>query len=146
MLAKESRANKKGAGFPNVSFVVDGTTAMPYSSGMRVIHTTIYLRRVKKLFDAAQLAHVDQMLRESPEAGAVIAGTGGLRKLRIAFSGRGKRGGARVIYYYWQEGQSVYLFTAYAKNDQSDLTHADKRAFLEIITWIKRGTYEKIIH
>ena len=83
------------------------------------------------------------MVADAPEAGAVIAGTGGLRKLRVAFSGRGKRGGARVIYYYWREGESAYLFTAYAKNDQSDLNQADKDVLSAIVSSIKRGLYEK---
>jgi len=66
-------------------------------------------------------------LLESPLAGDVIQGTGGLRKIRIASKGKGKRGGARVIYYYFDSYQRFYLLTIYAKNEMSDLTTSQKQ-------------------
>jgi hypothetical protein len=65
----------------------------------------------------------------SPEAGDVIAGTGGVRKLRWALKGRGKSGGARVIYYYHDERLPLYLLNAYAKNAQANLSLAERNAF-----------------
>ena len=65
------------------------------------------------------------MLR--PKQGALIRGSGGLRKIRWGGSGRGKRGGIRVIY-YWDDGkESFYMLLAYAKNDQEDLTPSQLR-------------------
>jgi mRNA-degrading endonuclease RelE of RelBE toxin-antitoxin system len=58
----------------------------------------------------------------NPETGKVIPGSGGLRKLRWRGSGRGKRGGIRVIYYWIQQKDRIYLLIAYAKNRQEDLT------------------------
>ena len=58
----------------------------------------------------------------NPEAGAVIPGARGLRKLRRPLAGRGKSGGARVIYYYIGNEAVIYLVFAYAKNRQTDLT------------------------
>ncbi len=66
-------------------------------------------------------------LLRSPELGDVIQGTGGLRKVRVATKGKGKRGGARVIYYYFDSHQRFYLLTIYAKNEMSDLTADQKR-------------------
>jgi hypothetical protein len=61
---------------------------------------------------------------DNPEAGEVIEGTGGLRKVRFADSRRakGKRGGLRVIYYYWIGGPQFWLFTLYDKDEMADLS------------------------
>lgn len=61
-------------------------------------------------------------LMQNPRGGDVIPGSEGLRKLRLALPGRGKRGGARVIYYYWVSAERIYLLMAYAKNRQGDLS------------------------
>lgn len=60
----------------------------------------------------------------NPEAGPLISGTGGLRKLRFADEqrGKGKRGGLRVIYYWWEAGLQFWLFTIYDKDESSDLS------------------------
>ena len=71
-------------------------------------------------------------LIEDPAAGDVIQGTGGLRKLRWADKrrGKGKRGGLRVIYFYWAMGSEFWLFTIYDKDELSDLSKKN-RATLE---------------
>ncbi len=63
----------------------------------------------------------------NPKAGDVIQGTGGLRKIRIANKGKGKRGGARVIYYFLEDKHRFYLLTIYAKNEVSDLSSDEKK-------------------
>jgi hypothetical protein len=75
------------------------------------------------LSDAAFLA-LQQLLLNNPDAGALIPGAGGLRKLRFADveRHRGKRGGLRVIYFWWQEGQQFWLFTLYGKGEMLDLS------------------------
>lgn len=74
------------------------------------------------------------MLIEHPDAGDVIEGTGGLRKIRHADEkrGKGKRGGLRIIYYWWQTGRQFWLFTVYNKNEMDDLT-ADQRGTLKTL-------------
>jgi hypothetical protein len=73
-------------------------------------------------------------LMTDPTAGDVIQGTGGLRKLRWTDKrrGKGKRGGLRIIYYYWVSGLEFWLFTLYDKNEMSDLSKKD-RATLEAL-------------
>jgi len=68
---------------------------------------------------------------KNPEAGDVIEGTGGLRKLRYGDKrrGKGKRGGLRVIYYWWDGGAQFWLFTLYGKDEMDDLNAKEKRAF-----------------
>jgi hypothetical protein len=71
------------------------------------------------------------MLR--PDAGVIIPGSGGLRKLRWRLEGRGKRGGARVIY-YWMKGENViYLVFGYAKSKQEDLTREQLRILRQLV-------------
>ena len=73
-----------------------------------------------------------------PEAAPVIRGTGGIRKLRWAGSGRGKRGGIRAIYFWRTSAEAIYMLTAYAKADREDLTAADRRALVRLVTAIER--------
>jgi len=67
-----------------------------------------------------------EFLARRPKAGRIIHGTGGLRKVRIARSGKGKSGGTRVIYYYHNEEKPILLLLIYAKADQENMTHAQK--------------------
>ena len=64
------------------------------------------------------------MIAARPDAGVVIQGTGGLRKLRIGLQGRGKRGGGRVIYWFHSIGYPAVLLWVFVKNEASDLTAA----------------------
>ena len=63
----------------------------------------------------------------TPKLGDVIQGTGGLRKIRVAYKGKGKRGGARVIYYFLDDKRRFYLLTIYGKNEMSDLNVDQKK-------------------
>ena len=69
------------------------------------------------------------LLMNNPRAGDVIQGTGGLRKVRVASTkrGKGKRGGSRLIYYWYLVGKQFWLFTIYGKDEMSDLTAQQKR-------------------
>lgn len=71
----------------------------------------------------------------NPEAGDVIEGAGGLRKMRYADEkrGKGKRGGLRVIYYRWQSGKQFWLFTVYSKDEMDDLTAAQRKILRELL-------------
>ena len=75
------------------------------------------------------------LLMNNPEAGDVIEGTGGLRKIRFVDTkrGKGKRGGLRVIYYWWSTGKQFWLFTIYNKDEKEDLTPAQKKVLKELI-------------
>ena len=78
-------------------------------------------------------------LADHPDAGAVIPGAGGARKLRWAAKGRGKRGGARIIYVYFVSAARVFLLCCYLKNVKTDLT-ADEKKELRQITANLKGT------
>jgi hypothetical protein len=78
---------------------------------------------------------LQQLLMLNPEAGALVPGTGGLRKLRFADErrGKGKRGGLRVIYYWWDADLQFWLFTIYDKDERPDLTKAQRDALRQMI-------------
>ena len=97
------------------------------------LETSIFTKRVVQLLSDEELAAVQNRLIENPEAGAVIAGSGGLRKLRVGVKGRGKRGGARLIYYRLTERQQIYLLLIYTKNEAEDLTPEQKRALRAVV-------------
>jgi hypothetical protein len=73
-------------------------------------------------------------LAYNPAAGDLIPGTGGVRKLRWALDGRGKRGGARVVYFYHDAGMPLFALTAYAKNERADLSQQDRNDFRQLTT------------
>lgn len=72
---------------------------------------------------------LQQSMLKNPEAGDVIEGTGGLRKLRHGDPrrGKGKRGGLRVIYYWWDGGRQFWLFTLYDKDEMENLSSDEKK-------------------
>ncbi len=78
---------------------------------------------------------LQSLLMLHPKAGDPIPGTGGLRKLRFADErrGKGKRGGLRVIYYWWDTGSQFWLFTLYDKDEMADLTPVQRKALKEMI-------------
>jgi hypothetical protein len=78
-------------------------------------------------------------LGANPEAGKIVAGTGGVRKVRWGLAGRGKRGGARVIYYYHSERLPLLLLTAYPKNEKANLTQAECNAMKRLVQILVEG-------
>lgn len=90
--------------------------------------------------DDAEYQALQNELLANPEKGDVIQGTGGLRKIRVAAQGRGKRGGFRVIY-YWQDIQGrCWLFAGYGKNSQTDLSSEQRRHLAAALERIKQLT------
>ena len=82
--------------------------------------------------DDAHIA-LQKVLVLNPSAGDVIEGTGGIRKIRVAAKGHGKRGGARVIYYHFVSDSQIALLMIYPKNEQQDLTTDERKALKAVI-------------
>lgn len=104
-----------------------------------VIETKPYLAAAERLMSEEERAVVIDTIAANPESGAIVPGTGGLRKLRIALRGRGKRGGGRVIYWYHSEGQPVALLFVFAKNEAEDLAAGRRK----LLTRIAAGLNEE---
>jgi len=94
-----------------------------------VVETPEFLAATRKLLTEDERRALIDFLASNPQAGDLIQGTGGVRKLRWAMEGRGKRGGARVIYFFHDERLPLFALTAYAKNERADLSQKDRNAF-----------------
>lgn len=95
--------------------------------------TSFFTRQIADLLTDDELNALQWALMANPESGDLIRGSGGLRKLRWAGSGRGKRGGLRVIYYWHVPGSTILFLLAYPKNEQDNLTQAQLRILKSII-------------
>ena len=89
------------------------------------------------LIGADAIVDVAAHLAGYPDAGVVIPGAGGARKLRWAAKGKGKRGGARIIYLYVVIAECIYLLRCYAKNVKTDLTADEKKELRQIAAYLK---------
>ena len=86
-----------------------------------------------------ELRQLQEILLENPKAGKVIRGTRGLRKMRIAFGGQGKSGSGRIAYVDFTVHETIYLITAYSKNDKDNLTKAERNAIAKLINMLDQG-------
>ena len=89
---------------------------------MEFFETPIFTKLIQKLISDEEYHLLQLQLSVRPESGDIIKGSGGIRKLRWAGSGRGKRGGIRVVYYYITEDEQIYMLYAYPKSKKDDLT------------------------
>ena len=94
------------------------------------IQTPSYSVAAKKLFDDDKQREIELSIRRNPRVGRLEAG---VRKFRISLEGRGKSGGARVIYYYIERKRRVYLLEVFAKNERTSLTKAEKNRVRRLI-------------
>jgi hypothetical protein len=97
-----------------------------------VVETPEFLSATRKLLTEEERAVLVDYLAHNPSVGELIPGTGGVRKLRWGLEGRGKRGGARVIYFYHSADMPLFALTAYGKNDRADLSQKDRNDFRQL--------------
>lgn len=100
---------------------------------MLIIETPVFTRLITRLMDDDHYRELQEVLIGNPDAGDVIPGSGGLRKLRWRLAGRGKRGGVRVIYYRVMTAGQIYMLYVYAKNVTDDLSREQLKALREIV-------------
>ncbi len=113
---------------------------MPYRSLVRVVATRRYTRRVRKLLTDQERATAEFEIALVHEAWPMIQGTGGCRKARVARGGRGRRGGARIIYFVLGRAGELHLLDIYAKNEKDDLTDDDKAALRKAVRAIDQSS------
>ena len=97
------------------------------------IVTKLFTRLADEQLADDELSRLQGYLNEDPEAGAIIRGSGGVRKLRWAAAGRGKRGGLRIIYYLRSKQGEIWLLTLYAKNEAESISGATLKKIKEEI-------------
>jgi hypothetical protein len=100
---------------------------------MLFIETDVFSSELARVWTDDDYAEFQAYLAANPVAGDLISGTGGLRKVRWAATGRGKSGGARVIYYYPVALDQIWLLMIYRKARKDDLTEKEKRILRAIV-------------
>lgn len=99
-----------------------------------VVETSEYLKQSALCMDRESQEDFVRFIAENPKAGSIISGTGGARKVRWQSNAhQGKRGGARIIYYFHDENMPIFLFTAYGKNMRENISNDEKSALKMLI-------------
>lgn len=110
-----------------------GYYAIGVYCSVRFIETPVFTTALRRLLTDERYRALQLALWLRPEQGALIAGGGGIRKVRWSAEGRGKRGGLRVIY-YWAAGEDVcYMLYVYSKNEQEDMTREQLRILARLV-------------
>jgi len=104
---------------------------------LTVVETSFFARRAEKLLTLEEREELLLYLALHPESGDEIPGTGGVRKVRFSARGKGKSGGVRAIYYFFDEENPLYAILLYGKNEQANLTPAQKREVAAFAATIK---------
>ena len=102
-----------------------------------------YIRQAEKLLTETERQDVLNYLAAHPKDGNLIEGTGGIRKLRWGRGGRGKSGGVRVIYYYHSDVMPLYLLALFAKNDQDNLSKAERNDLAKLVDILVESWFER---
>jgi mRNA-degrading endonuclease RelE of RelBE toxin-antitoxin system len=100
---------------------------------MVIIETPIFTKRIQELITDDEYRLLQAYLVNRPDVGKIMPGSGGLRKLRWSAGGRGKRGGIRVIYYWFVSRDIILLLYAFPKSERDDLTTEQLRKLRKII-------------
>ena len=102
----------------------------------------------KKWFDLGftedDLLKFENRLMENPEVGVVMKGTGGIRKVRIAFKGKGKSGGARVCYVDFVTFETVYLIDVFTKNEKENLSDEECNELKKLVILLKEECLKNV--
>jgi hypothetical protein len=104
---------------------------------MEFVWLPSFVRTAEGVLDEEDVRALEQELIRDPRAGVVLPGTSGARKVRAAMQGRGKRGSARVIYFFDEECEQVYLLLAFPKNVQATITPDQARRLRHLVIVLK---------
>lgn len=100
---------------------------------MIIVETQIFTRQVLLLLSDEEYRLLQSVLANRPDAGVVIPSSGGLRKMRWGMTGRGKRGGVRVIYYWAVKQERILMLLIYPKNVKDDMTQEQLKILRKIV-------------
>ncbi len=98
-----------------------------------VVELPEYIKRAKKILSEDERDDLLYYLSSNPRAGNLIQGTGGIRKLRWALKGKGKSGGSRVIYFYYNETIPLFILTLFSKNEKVNLSKTERNDLAKLV-------------
>jgi hypothetical protein len=105
---------------------------------LEIVETDGFAKDARKIFTEEELGALHQHLGTFRELGNVISGSGGLRKVRWSAQGKGKRSGARVIYYYGGDHMPLFMIAIYTKSEKSDMTRAELKMATKLINALRQ--------
>lgn len=97
-----------------------------------VVETKAFVASAKGRLKPNEVADLIDFIAAEPECGDLIQGTGGLRKVRFGAGSKGKRGGVRVVYYFYNETMPVFLLTVFGKNERNNLSKAERNTLAKV--------------
>jgi mRNA-degrading endonuclease RelE of RelBE toxin-antitoxin system len=100
---------------------------------MRIIETPIFTKRVQEILTEDEYRLFQIKLIENPEAGNIIPGRAGIRKIRWTGTGRGKRGGSRILYYWQNKQNTILMLFIFNKNEKADLSKDQLKKLKSIV-------------
>ena len=100
---------------------------------LTLVEVDPFSSQIRKVLSATEFEELKWFIATNPTAGVVIPGTGGVRKLRWAAKGKGKRGGSRIIYFFYNDMMPVWLLAAYPKNAKAKLSESEKSMMRKLI-------------
>ena len=117
---------------------IDELAPLGHNSKMQtVVETSHYAARAARFLSESERNELIDYLAFHALRGVILAGTGGIRKLRYGKGGRGKSGGVRVIYYYQSQETPIFLLEIFAKSEKSNLTASERNALAKVAAEIK---------
>jgi len=111
---------------------------MAYNARMVIIETSVFTRLIQELMDDESYRELQEALVLKPDAGDLIPGSGGLRKVRWKVEGKGKRGGVRIIYYWRTADDQLWMIYGYAKAKKEELSKTQLKALRDIVEGWKK--------
>jgi mRNA-degrading endonuclease RelE of RelBE toxin-antitoxin system len=108
-----------------------------------VAELPLFIRLADAIWDEGERQDFVDFIAFNPESGDIIPGTGGVRKVRWSRAGSGKRGGARVVYFYFSPDAPLFLILAYAKAEREDMTPDQKKIVADFAAQVKAALSAK---
>lgn len=104
-----------------------------------IVELPEYIKRAKKILSEDERDDLLYYLSSNPRAGNLIQGTGGIRKLRWASKGKGKSGGSRVIYFYYNETIPLFILTLISKNEKVNLSKTERNDLAKLVKELEKN-------
>lgn len=105
---------------------------------LTIVELPEYRQKIKRLLNHTENSGLMDHLARHPEEGVLIQGTGGIRKLRWAAKGKGKSGGARIVYYFYNKSMPLFLLSAYGKGEKANLSKAEANELGVLVTELRQ--------